>query len=169
MQQQNIQELLKDAIKKEQERISRAITDTQIKVITATFDKSVAYTNIMLIGGYAGYFALWQLTKEYLTKPQILWAALLVLVSLVFFILFEVIKMIVISKSIQGQAKILNSTTSRTNPEVLLKNLDEFLALQERSSTVFMRYWAVSVAISLSTAIVGAGILGYSFVCSLIR
>jgi hypothetical protein len=167
--QNNFQEMLRDAAKQEQARVAAAISDTQIKVVTATFDKSVAYTNLMLVGGYAGFFGLWQLTKDYISKPQALWAALLVLISLVSFIIFEVIKMIFITRSIQKQARILNSPTTRSDPQLLIKQLNELQAIQERGSMRFMVCWAIAVAVALSTALAGAGILCFAFISGLLK
>jgi len=169
LQQDTIQEFLKAQANREQARVAAEISDTQIKVITATFDKSVAYTNLMLVGGYAGFFGLWQLTKEYLSKPQALWAALLVLISLVSFILFEVIKMVHISRAIQKQAGILNSPATRSDPQLLIKQLNELQAIQERGSIRFMIFWAVTVAVALSTALGGAGVLCFAFIGGLLR
>ena len=155
----SLQDVLADAAKRDQSRMAADIADTQIKVVTATFDKAAAYANIMLVGGYAGYFGLWQLTREYLSKPQALWSALLVLVSLVTFVLFEVVKMVVVSKSIQRQAAILNSPTTRSDLQKLTKELNELQAIQEHGSTQFMRFWALTVGVAVSTALAGAGVL----------
>ncbi|WP_157071790.1 hypothetical protein [Steroidobacter denitrificans] len=40
------------------------------------------YTAVIIFGGYAGFFAIWQMTKEYLSKDQALWSALLIMLSL---------------------------------------------------------------------------------------
>jgi hypothetical protein len=165
----NTQEFLQAAAKSEQEHIATEISNAQIKVVSATFDRSVAYTNLMLVGGYAGFFGLWQLTKQFLSKQQALWAALLVLVSLVSFILFEVIKMIVISRSVHQQAAILRSPETRRDPQLLIQRLNEFEQIQQLSSARFMRIWAATVAVALGSALVGAGVLGYAFVCGLLK
>ena len=167
--QNNLQEMLQAAAKREQARIATEISDTQIKVVTAIFDKAVAYTNLMMVGGYAGFFGLWQLTKDFLSKPQALWAALLMLISLVSFILFEVIKMVFISWSTQKLALVLNSPANRNDPQLMIKQLNELQAIPERISTRFMVFWAITVVIALGTALGGAGVLGFAFISGLLK
>lgn len=101
----NIHEAVQESINRDQALIAAEISDTQLKIVTATFEKSTAYTNLMLLRGYAGFFGLWQLAKKFLSKQQVvLWATLLVLISLGSFIVFEVAKMIVITNLIQKNA-----------------------------------------------------------------
>ena len=56
----------------DQAREAAVFADAQLKIVTAYFEKSIAYTNFMLFGGYAGFFGLWQFTKEFLSKQQVL-------------------------------------------------------------------------------------------------
>lgn len=87
-----MQEIVAAAAKKERERVATEIIEAQTKVVTASCNSAAAYTNLIMLGGYAGYFGLWQLTREHLSKTQALWVALLILISLLTFIAFEVIK-----------------------------------------------------------------------------
>jgi len=34
----------------------------------ASYEKAMAYTNLIVVAGYAGFFALWQITKDYLSR-----------------------------------------------------------------------------------------------------
>ncbi len=72
----------------------KEILDSQIKLASAIYDKSMAYTNLIIMAGYAGFFGLWSVTKDDLTSKQVLWSALFMVISLSSFIFFEVAKMI---------------------------------------------------------------------------
>jgi len=169
MQPQNLPELIQQVAKREHERQASELADTQIKLLTAVFDKSTAYTNLMIIAGYAGFFSLWQITKDYLSKPQVLWSALLVFISLISFVLFEVTKMIVIQQDISSKAKALQLPEVRQNPQVLVKRLEEIGNTHERINFKFMRYWVVTMVVTLSCGLSGAGILAFAFISGLIN
>lgn len=109
----NMQQLIEAAAKREQERVASELADAQLRVVTATFSQGAAYTNLITLGAYAGFFGLWQLTEKYISKPPALWAALLMLVSLAIFILFEVYKMSLVSRQSYEKAKLLNSPETR--------------------------------------------------------
>lgn len=164
-----LQQLVQQAGEREQERQATEIADAQLKVVTATFDKAAAYSNLMLLGGYAGFFGLWQLTKDYLSKSQALWSALLVLSSLAAFVIFEVVKMVVTHKGVMAQAAVLRSEAGRKNPQVLIENLNRLSAVQDRSSKRFMVFWAITVGFTVLTGFLGAGVLAYAFVVGLAK
>ena len=169
MQPNNLQDALRQASEREQKRVAAEIADTQLRIVTGAFDKAIAYTNLMIIGGYAGVFGIWQLAKEHLTKEQTLWSALLVLISLTTFIVFEVVKMVFISRALQAKSKVLNSPQARRTPEQLLKQLQDLEATQQIGSTRFHVYWAITVMVAIATALAGVAILGYAFVSGLLR
>ncbi|AMN47949.1 hypothetical protein ACG33_12740 [Steroidobacter denitrificans] len=66
----------------EQNRVAREIADTQERITASAYDYATVYTAVIIFGGYAGFFAIWQMTKEYLSKDQALWSALLIMLSL---------------------------------------------------------------------------------------
>lgn len=167
MKSNNTNDVMQAALKHENDRMASEILDTQIKIVTAAYNQSVAYTNLILLAGYAGFFGIWQLTKEHLTQGQTLWSALLILVSLLFFVLFEIVKMILITKLTIRKAKLLKSSEVTSSPSSTLKALKEVESSFERSAGPFMVYWVVSIAISLTTALVAAAILVYAFISGL--
>ena len=165
----NLAELLEAAAKQEQERLSNQIAEAQQKLITISYDKAAAYTTVIIFGGYAGFFAIWQLTKDYLTKQQALWSALLILISLTLFVFFEVLKMVLVSKAFLSKAKILGTPEVRTNPQRLLQALNDLEAVQQAILQGFIAVWAATVAICVVSAIGGAGILAYAFIRGLLK
>jgi hypothetical protein len=167
MQPEQIQEFIRRAAKREQERAAAELAEAQIKVTTASFDKAAAYTNLMLLGGYAGFFGLWQLTKDFLTKPQALWAALLVLASLAAFVLFEVVKMVLVHRRVIAQLVVLRSPAARASPESLMHSLNELEAAQDMNSKPFLLFWATTVAFTVGTGLAGASVLAYAFIAGL--
>lgn len=89
MQPTNLAEVIQYIAKQQQEQMVAKIGDAQERVMTVAYDKAATYTTIVIFGGYAGFFGIWQLTRDYLTKEQALWSAILILLSLLAFVLFE--------------------------------------------------------------------------------
>lgn len=152
----------------ERARVASDILEMQIKISGALYDKAAAYTNLIIIGGYAGYFGLWQLTKDHLSKQQSLWSALLVLASLFVFIVFEVIKMVITSRAMVAHAKVLRSPAVRDDPDELLKQLKRSQLITDREAAGLVRLWYPSIIFCLVAALVGAGVLAYAFVRGLL-
>ena len=169
MQPSNFQEFVQASAKQHQEQLAEKIADAQQKLVTVTYDKAAAYTTIIIFGGYAGFFALWQLTKDFLSKPQALWAALLILVSLIAFVLFEVVKMILVTRATLSKVKVLNTPEVRSDPQRLLSALRDLEAIQSSRTGGFIVLWSITVAVCVIGALGGAGILGFAFISGLAK
>jgi hypothetical protein len=70
------------------EEYRRTIVDIQSKL----YDKATAYTNLVMLGGYAGGFTLWSYTKSQLPPRANIIVALSLGMSLVGFVLYQVYK-----------------------------------------------------------------------------
>ena len=169
MQPTSLAEIAQQVAKLQQEKRAAEITELQNKLITVTYDKAAAYTTVIVFGGYAGFFAIWQLAKDHLSKGQTLWSALLVLVSLLAFVLFEVIKMVIVTRSLFKRAAVLQEPAVQSNPERLVAALRALDESQHTGAKSFMVLWAITVAVALGGALSGAAILGYAFIVGLAK
>ncbi len=102
---EQLSQLLAQLSEKERQQVAKEIVDTQVKIVAALYDKSIAYTNLIIIAGYASFFGMWAFTKQYLSPKQVLWSALIMSVSIVTFVFFEVIKMTTTSRSLLARSK----------------------------------------------------------------
>jgi len=169
MQPTNLAEVVQHIAKQEQEKLAAQITEAQHKLLTMSYDKAAAYTTVIVFGGYAGFFAIWQLSKDYLSKGQALWAALLILISLLAFVLFEVLKMVLVTKSVFARASVLRDPGVRSDPQRLLKALNELEESHHAGVGGFLIAWATTVFIAVAGALAGAGVLGYAFISGLAK
>src|SRR5208283_2171268 len=88
------------------------------------FDKASTYTKIIVGLGYGAFFTAWSGTKAHLAPRPLLWSALLVTTSLVFFIAFEICETLIIS--------YLGIRFAQTLPESgqeILRELETFRSL----------------------------------------
>src|SRR5271169_5160882 len=74
-------------------RMLKELTEFQ----TTFFDKASTYTKVIIGLGYGAFFTAWSGTKSHLSPRPLVWSALLVTASLVFFVVFEVCQTLVIS------------------------------------------------------------------------
>ena len=101
MQKENFSQddLMRLVNQQQQEQVAKDIIESHIKILSASYDKAVTYTNVIVIGGYASFFGLWSVSKPYLSAVQARWAALIMLLSVSTFVFFEVYKMVVMYRS----------------------------------------------------------------------
>ena len=90
--------------------VNREILEAQKELLAYTFSQVQAYTNVILVAGYAGFFAIWNFVKPDLTKATVFWSGLLISLSLAGFIAWEVYNMFFRSRSILGISRAVNET-----------------------------------------------------------
>jgi hypothetical protein len=136
--------------------MAKEIFEGQTKLYGALYDKAVAYTNLLIAAGFAGYFGTWSLVRQFLTKRQALLAALLVLFSLAFFVFFEIWKGVVTGVATQRRARVLfdEDGHEETDPERFIAKLREFENANTldalRLSKVWPWTWGASVVFGLA-------------------
>lgn len=146
----------------------KEMLDSQIKLASALYDKSIAYTNLVIMAGYAGFFGLWSVTKNNLTPKQVLWSALFMVISLSSFVLFEVGKMIFNSCFMLSRNCALNRLPNAQSIDDQINILNEHDKTTKSRGVKFTRFWVVALIIIIPTAVFGASILMYSFIVNLL-
>jgi len=91
------------------ERKSRAeeVIEAQTRIYGSLYDKAAMYTNLVTALGYAGLFGLWSLTKEFLNKQDALVSAILLMLSIVSFVSFEVFKTAIVAHATRKRVNAL--------------------------------------------------------------
>ncbi len=131
---------------------------------SAMVDKASTYTKLIMGLGYGGFFVVWSGTKAHLSPKLLVISALLVTVSLVLYIVFEVCQMMIVSYlSIE-----LTNTVNKPSAEVS-DALQTYRTKALRLNTRLGPIWKIVFPVSVLTGLGGAGILIYAFVTSLFR
>lgn len=131
---------------------------------SAMYDKASAYTKVIVGLGYGGFFVAWSGSKAHLSPKLLVSSALLVTVSLVLYLVFEICQTMIHSHFSIKFADTANKPTA-----------DVFGALRTYNSkaskwnTRLGSIWKVVFPISALTGLAGALILIYAFVTSLFR
>jgi hypothetical protein len=138
--------------------------ETVVKIMAALYDKAAAYTNLVIIAGYAAFFAVWGNMKGQLGKREMLYAALFMSISLIFFILWETIKMVITSITL----KSLRKTVLEATPEHFNTKLVELNKAEARLHVKLMYFWFFVLAVTVGFGLLAGGILINGFLRELI-
>jgi hypothetical protein len=138
------------------------IIQKQKELIASSYEQAKNYSNIIMMGGYAGLFTIWNFTKSDLEKWQNITVGLLALISVFLFVLFELYGLWLRSTqtfNLISQLKIaekLGSFPSSYGKQEI-----------ERTETL-SKVWPYFFFSALGAALLAAAILAWSFVCKLI-
>lgn len=156
-----VAELQARAQAQEEEKFVKAQSDITIKA----FERATSYNNVILVAGYAGAFTIWSFTKSQLSDKSSMVIALFLLVSLTFFIVFEVVKMVVIAKAVTRKMKVFNGCISVEDKVKALKDIEEINATVTAG---FLIHWKLTMLVTTVSAAVALGLLAYNFVAVLV-
>lgn len=160
-------EQIPPATEPEDMRLAEQVIEMHMKVLSAAYEKTTAYTNLITVAGYAGFFALWQVTKDYLSRNQVLWAALLLLTSLTVFVLFEVYKAYYSSRTLLHYGEILNKPENQGSLIKLKAEIEKYNLDEQKRAVRINRIWHIVFIVTALSGLSGAGILVYALVRAL--
>lgn len=140
----------------------RNALDDYKEALGASYNQAGAYSNVIVGAGYAGFFAIWALTKDRISTRLMAWAALLIAISIVFFVLFEIIKMVYWNIDLHKQAKALS------RPDQYQELLAAHRTVQTRLALQLRWHWYLFFSVSLLTGLSAAGIVLWVFLSQLL-
>ena len=71
------------------------------------FQHAMGYSNMIMVVGYAGLIGVLNAIHEDLTKTELFWSALLLLISVVIFITYEIVKMLHIRQVLANRCNVV--------------------------------------------------------------
>ncbi len=160
----NISKILELLTQQQREKDAEELVETQIKVLSATFDKAIQYTNLVVVAGYGGFFGLWALTKQYLIATEARSAALWMLASGTMFVGFEIFKMVGTGLMFMKWAKRFQDPKVKVDSKEIDKKLIEQRKEFDRWNTSLIRAWWIQMVGAVVTALIGLGVLYVSLI-----
>jgi hypothetical protein len=136
--------------------------DQVVRAQTQMFEKAQAYSNAMMLAGYAGIFALWTFSKGSLTTKTTDAIILLVGVSLIFYVSWEIYGMI---HRATVAAKFLALVDKA--PNEFFQTLAREEVENRRIAGRYMVAWKIIIIPTILSAYVGAAILIYNAAASI--
>ena len=150
-----------DQIDPQVAKVLAAQYDNQLKLLTAAYSQAQAFFNVVIVAGYAAFFALWKLADPALGDLQELGAAFLLSFSLICFVTWQVAQMFITSRSLLGIATAVKDPVEFPR---LIEEHNEQEAIRMRS---LGRVWRVVLVLTILPAAGGAAILMWAFVAGL--
>lgn len=137
--------------------------EAQERLVTSTFDKAKTYSQVVLSVGYVGLFASWSFTKAFLTNTEVFLSATLATLSLLVFVLFEVITMFFTSWNLLALQQAVQDR------EHFKQILDAHELKSKKLNISYRRIWVICWGFSVITGVASAGILMGAFLCHLVQ
>ena len=153
-----IQQALARAAQAAAEEQQQERSDAILKYQTKLFDSASAYTKLILGLGYGGLFTTWSFTRSYLTRKEVLLAALPILFSLCIYILFEILQMITNAKGIASASRLVSAPINEFEKTKSQLELED-----AKRKAVFVRFWHLALLLTIVPGLFGAGVLLYAF------
>lgn len=148
--------------KMDKEKELAEFIEKQKEVVTSTYEHAKQYSNIIILGGYAGLFTIWNFTREDLQKWQVLTVGLCTLISLFIYIVFELYGAWLRATQVHNQIRELVEA-ERLNQFPVEYGKSEMARAQR-----FMAIWPYFFFGAVLFALAAALILVYSFVSGLL-
>lgn len=134
------------------------LIEKQKDIVLTTYEQARSYSNIIMMGGYAGLFAIWSFTKTELVQWQVVSVGLLALVSILLFVLFEIYGSWLRSAQTFGLLKQL------AQAEQMNKFPDNYGKQERVRVETLAKIWPFFFFSALTSGLAAAAILAYSFV-----
>ncbi|MCA1798047.1 MAG: hypothetical protein LC632_00970 [Xanthomonadaceae bacterium] len=140
------------------------IVASQWRYLASYFEKSVAYANVLVIAGYASYFGLWTLARTHIDTGPATASALLMAISVVLYLSFQVFSLFRMSQSVIDHQAALKTRLRGKSPQEMVKELEEIEDEAAESTLKLMPWWRRFVLSAIVAGLAAFGILGYEFV-----
>ena len=140
----------------------RKAREAQADLMTRAFDRAAAYTNVIILAGYAGGFTVWGYTREHLTPRTTALVAILLLISVATFVFFETYKMVVNATQF---LKMRAALTPELPPAEFLRRIGQFdQNARNYSARRLIPIWVAVMAVCIVTVLFAIAILIFNFV-----
>lgn len=141
--------------------VNQEILNAQKELLSSAFSHARAYTNVVIVAGYAGFFGIWTQMVDEVTKATKFWSGLLISLSIGGFIAWELYGMVVRSKSLLGMATAVNE------PERFEELILQHKARERDRMIRFGSIWHIALLFIAGTGFFALGIMLSAFIHSL--
>jgi len=163
MTEQGTQKIVQALAEKAQHEAHEKRIEETTKLLSALYDRAAAYTNLIIVAGYAGFFAVWGSVKADLFKFEMLASALCLSFSLLVFVFWEVSVMLYASRALGNLNKVLQAP-----PQDFEKQLQKHNALEAKRAVSIRRIWYGILLLTIVPGLIGGAILMGGFIRQLI-
>jgi len=147
------------------EDVATKVKTANIELLSNAYERARAYTNLVILGGYAGAFTIWNFSRPILTDHGLVAVALLLTVSLATFVLFEVFQMYFLTRIFLKHRAVLFSSVPGKE---FLRRHEEYRAESNAETVrVLLIMWSIALSVCVLTALLALSILLDTFFATL--
>jgi len=147
------------------EEVAAKVKAANIELLSNAFERARAYTNLVILGGYAGAFTIWNFSRPILTNHGLVGVALLLTVSLTTFVFFEVFQMYFLTRIFLKHRAILIASVPGKE---FLRRHERYRAESNAATVrVLLVIWSIALSVCVLTALLALGILLEAFFAAL--
>ena len=147
--------------------IVHKLFEKQSATMTTYHERTMSYTTLVMFGGYASLFAIWQFTADGMTPNQKRLSAIFMLSSIALFVLFEVYKAFHQSNVMRLYRKSFAKPETRSSLPKLLETTNHYESEALKRGLVADRVWSVLFPLTAVTGVIAAAILIWAFISGL--
>jgi hypothetical protein len=137
--------------------------DVNFKLIALMMEKGAAYTNLVILAGYAAFFALMPLVKDLITVGERKGAVLLMLISIATFVGFEIYKMIVMQFAVVGRLAEYNNAMNKPDFD-LIDAAAELQRDMNQKQVMNLYIWKFSITVAVLSGLFALAILALALI-----
>lgn len=134
----------------------------QREMITHTYEQSKQYANVIVLGGYAGLFTIWNFTRDHLQSWQALLVGLFILLSFSCYLVFE------LYSSWLRSTQLINQLSELEKAEKQHEIPKEYGKSEQNRAKLFIKLWPYFFFPAVGFSLLAAVLLGYSFIYGLL-
>ena len=147
----------------EQEKHKREVLEFYTSIIAHSYDKGSNYTNLIIMAGYAVFFTFWSNVKNEVNIIDARISVLYVIISVLFFIIWEIYEMIYSSSFLERLHKF-----DQVPPAEFKVHMERVKKETEKLKANFARFWIWELILTIIPGFFGALVLIISYVKTLI-
>ncbi|WP_375450609.1 hypothetical protein [uncultured Devosia sp.] len=148
------------------EKFAEQRQSMMLEINAASYERRAAYTNLIVLAGYAGAFSLWAFVREDITTQGNAAIAICLSVSLMLFVGFEIFKM---SRMALWSVKVGKAFRSDMTALEVMGAVKELRLSQQRESlSRLTKIWLVMLVLTLLSASGAVALLFYNMFAQLL-
>ncbi len=119
-----------------------------LEIIERAQSNHVSYTNLIIVAGYAAFFTFWSTIKNDLPEWLFSVSGLLIIISLIIFIAWEVTKMVLGALNFR---KVEHYLTNSTGSDAINKYHKSISTFDRKMSRIWIWFFIPTVALGLAS------------------
>ena len=146
-----------------EQKAARERLDASVRVYSRLYERASAYTKGVVAVGYASAFAVWAFVKDLMSPAAHAVSGILLIVSVVTFVLWEVFENINMHSHFDQASEKLRGD----DPVAAVKAIDEYEAELQAEAFAGARLWKMVVIVTLGTALAAVAPMVWSLLSHL--